>query len=359
MKFPPLLLIFIIIISSCQNESDVSIDDDIFETVQPEAVGLENEFVDSLMNRVNRISNIYSCLILKDGKIIAEKYLNGADKNSLLHIRSITKSISSILIGIAIDEGHLSGTDQKLSKYYLEYIKPRNGNPLYDITLEHLLDMQSGFDWNESNEAIPWYTSVRDSWSYIFDKAVVSEPGTEFNYNSGATSLLTRFIESNQPLAYDKYASINLFEPLGINEWNWDQDGLGNYRADAGLQLRAVDLAKVGYLMMHAGEFNRNQVVSNEWVETSWKFAHDLEGAYGEIENVHYNNLWWMGTMFETEVFFGLGYGGQLLLCVPEHDLVVVSNHEFRLPANETSQHSSRFIELVFKPILEHVINQG
>ena len=143
---------------------------------------------------------------------------------------------------------------------------------------------------------------------------------------------------------------------MGIERVAWEQDGLGNTRADAGLQLRAVDLAKIGYAAMQDGVLDGREVVPSFWVQNSWDFDVNLASDYGPINDLHYNNLWWMGRYKECEVFFGLGYGGQILLCVPEYELIVVANHEFRLPGTTVATHSQRFLNEIFVSIMDRLL---
>ncbi len=345
----------LLVFSSCRENEAITESDPFFSNPGPELSEIDQEFINELGRTAESLPNIYSCLILKDKSMIYEGYYNGANKETLLHIRSITKSISSILIGIALEEGAISNTNEKVSQYFQEYIKADGHDQIEEVTLQQILDMQTGFEWNENVEAVPWYTSISDTWGYFFEKEIVVSPGTVFNYNSGAVSLLTRFIENNQGLTYQEFAQKKLFEPLLIQAFSWEKDGLDNTRSDAGLQLRASDLVKLGYLMMHQGEHQGAQIIPQQWITESWRFKIDLTSTYGPIENMHYNNLWWMGEYADKQVFFGLGYGGQLLLCVPDHDLVVVCNHEFRLPGNVVANHSQEFLNRVFKPLMDHL----
>lgn len=353
--FYKIIVSSLIVLGSCQDQEAIEESDPFFTNPQPDRSGIDQEFLSEIGRIAESLPNIYSCLILKDKSLIYEGYYNGANKETLLHIRSITKSISSIMIGIAIEEGAISSTNEKVANYFQEYIDEIAHGQIGEITLQQILDMQTGLDWNESIEAVPWYTSIRDTWGYLFSKELVVSPGMIFNYNSGSVSLLSRFIEYNQELTYEDFAQEKLFEPIEIEGFSWEKDGLGNTRSDAGLQIRAVDLIKFGYLMMHQGEHKGAQIIPQEWIDASWHFKIDLASTYGPIENVHYNNLWWMGEYAEKQVFFGLGYGGQLLLCVPDHDLIVVCNHEFQLPGNVVAGHSQEFLNKVFKPIMDHL----
>lgn len=339
----------------CSEQESAASQDSFFHNQSAEEVGFDNNFLFELSQEAGTLSNIYSFLVVKDRSLVHEAYFNGATPESLLHVRSITKSISSMLIGISLGAEEIPDEDEKVSFYFEDYIATDRGDMIDQVSLAHILDMQTGFEWNEQSESLNWYTSLSDTWGYFFEKKVSTAPGSTFNYNSGAVSLLTRFIEQNQSLSYLDYADQHLFRPLGIESYSWEKDGLANTRADAGLQLRASDLCKIGYVMMHDGMIEGTEVVTDKWVEESWQFVHDLGSDYGPIKNLHYNNLWWMGVYNGKEIFFGLGYGGQLLFCVPDHDLIVVTNHEFRLPPNQVASHSINFIENVFIPIMDHL----
>lgn len=352
--FRNVIVVIAFILAGC-SENENSAQESFFVSKRPGDVGIDHDFINKLNKEAGTLPNIYSFLVVKDRAPIHEAYFNGATSETLLHIRSITKSVSSMLIGISMGAKQIPGSDEKLSSYYADYITADRGDQIDQVTLSNILDMQSGFEWNEQSESLNWYTSLSDTWGYFFQKKVLTEPGSSFNYNSGSVSLLTRFIENNQDLTYQDYANEHLFKPLSIEDFQWEKDGLGNTRADAGLQLRAQDICKIGYVMMHEGQLDGQTIVPGDWVADSWQFEHDLGSGYGSIGNLHYNNLWWMGEYKDKEIFFGLGYGGQLLFCVPDHDLIVVTNHEFRLAGNVVSQHSINFIEKVFIPILHHL----
>lgn len=350
----PILLLNLLALS-CSADDVQSRESSFFPEKDPEEVGISRALVDKLKAKSAQLPNIYSFLLVKDKALIAEEYYNGANSETLLHLRSITKSVSSIMIGKALEEGLFEDLEEKLVDYYAEYIDAQRSDPIDKISLNHILNMQTGFSWNENTEAINWYTTTQNTWGYIFSKEVSNEPGSIFNYNSASVSLLNRFIESNQPLSLDHFTSEKLFSPLGITRFAWEKDGLGNTRADAGLQLRARDLAKIGVIMNQEGFYNDQPVIPQQWITESWKFEIDLQSTYGPIQSLHYNKLWWMGRYQEHTIFFGLGYGGQLLICVPESDLVIVANHEFRLPANVVSRHSTDFLNHVLIPVLDEL----
>ncbi|QSE97379.1 serine hydrolase domain-containing protein [Fulvivirga lutea] len=340
---------------SCTN-SDSEIEPSSFEVISPEEAGLTHQFVDGLVNDAAELPNIYSFVVLKNGKLLTENYFNGKNRNSLLHIRSITKSVSSLLIGQLISTTKLS-EDDYIEPYFTNYWQDSKHPYSDQIQLRHLLDMTSGFEWDESANAIQWYTQISDTWGFFFDHATAYPPNTYWNYNSGGVSLLAKVIGETAQMDCLKYADQVLFTPLEIEEYTWERDGLGNIRTDAGLQLKALNLAKIGLVVMNQGRFDDNQVLDSQWIAESWNPKIRLSGSMGPITSLAYNNLWWIGEYRELSVYFGLGYGGQLLLCVPSLDLVVVANHNFELNPNVANTHSEKFLTAIFKPLLDELID--
>lgn len=294
-------------------------------------------------------------MLVKEGKLVSENYYNGRDPQSLLHIRSITKSISSLLIGIALDQGTIDSLTIPIISYYPGYMPEDSKSRVHDITVQHILNMQSGFEWNENSEAINWYTSVSNPLNYIFSKPVTEPPGSSWNYNSGAVHLLSRVFTKSTGMPQQDFAEKYLFNPLEIESFTWQKDPTNVTRPDAGLALRTRDLAKIGLLILENGQYENDQLVPSVWIEKSASFNINLDSSYGPIENLHYNNLWWMGRYKKVKIIFGLGYGGQLLLMVPEFELIVIANHKYRLPGNIVAQHSQDFLSQIFIPLLDHI----
>ncbi|MEQ8926409.1 MAG: serine hydrolase [Fulvivirga sp.] len=348
-------LFSLIILFSCSN-SGSDVQPSGFDIITPEEAGLNQQFLDRLVKDASSLPNIYSFVVLKKGKLFTENYFNGKNRNSLLHIRSITKSVSSLLVGQLINTTEMS--EEEYIKPYFDTYWDASLHPYADqIRIKHLLDMTSGFEWNESDIAIKWYTQISYTWGFFFDHSTLYPPNTYWNYNSGGVSLLAKIIGENAQMDTQLYADKVLFEPLEIEQYVWERDGLGNIRTDAGLQLRALDIARIGLTVMNDGGFKGKQVIDEEWVAESWNPEIRLGGDLGPITSLAYNNLWWMGEYRELPVYFGLGYGGQLLLCVPSQDLVIVTNHNFELNHTVVSSHTEKFLTTCFKPLIDELID--
>jgi CubicO group peptidase (beta-lactamase class C family) len=292
---------------------------------------------------------IHSLLIARNGRLVLEEYWNGVDlrpedlttlrkdfnRDDLHYVASVSKSITSALAGIALDQGLVGSVDELLFDHFPEHqdLKTEeNGS----ITLRHLLSFSSGFEWNEH---VYGFDDPRDSHYQMFSSSdpirhllarpVVTTPGEVFHYNSGDTNLMGEVVKTAASSAnLMDYAEENLFEPIGIDDYAWATIGTGSHLAFAsgGISIRPRDMAKFGQLYLDGGMWNGLRVISESWVEESVEMAIPLVGDYTTLYGYGYN--WWLGRyQFEgasVDYFRAAGWGGQDIFVVPELDLVVV-----------------------------------
>lgn len=276
-----------------------------------------------LENEIKK-ERISACIIYKESEISFQYYKNTKSETKLFKINSVTKSILSILIGIAIDKGIIESVQTPISVYF-----PSIDQSKKDITIEHLLTMTAGYEWPEWGEwngrPFPMINSM--NWvNYILERKFVANPGEKMNYDSGASQLLSAILQKATKNKLSVFAENMLFKPLGINEYLWHEDSMGINIGGFGLSLTTNDMLKIGILMMQKGIWLGKQVVSSEWVEqsTSAKFhTYDHVGSYG------YH--WWVLLNDELKInnppiFFAMGYGGQYIIISPEQNLVVAFN---------------------------------
>jgi len=215
-------------------------------------------------------------VIVKDGRLIADWVFG--KKRGPIEAMSATKSVVSLAVGRLIDEGKIKSLDQPVSDFFLEW---RQGRKRL-ITVRHLLNHTSGL------EDKPTTREIYDSPDYVqFALAadVVSDPGAKFFYSNKATNLLAGVVQRASGRPLDEYVKREIFAPLGIVDFGWSKDGAGNPQAMAGLQITAVDFAKVGQLMLDEGVWRGRRVLSREWVVESIQEGQPHNGICGL--------LWW------------------------------------------------------------------
>ncbi|MGO0059121.1 serine hydrolase domain-containing protein [Brevibacillus fluminis] len=269
---------------------------------------------------------ICSCLIYHDDHLIFGHYRNKKMATKLFPLHSATKSVLSILIGIAIENGEIESVHTPIADYF-----PNLDAGKRAITIEHLLTMTPGFDWPEwgdwGGRPFPMINS-RDWVSFVLDREMTGEPGAAMRYNSGASHLLSAILQKATKQKASAYAQKVLFAPLGIEEHRWYEDAKGICIGGFGLCLRAADLGKIGSLMMHGGTWGNKRILSEAWASVSTAAIHhtyDHVGSYG------YH--WWVlvdenRQAYDPTFFMAMGYGGQYIIVSPAHKLVVVFTSE-------------------------------
>jgi CubicO group peptidase (beta-lactamase class C family) len=250
-------------------------------------------------------------------------YYHGTDLHSM---QSVTKTVSSIIVGIAMTRGDFKGT---LDTPLLHYFDPSKVKNLDDrkrhITLRHVLTMTTGLDWNEEvayddpkNDAS--LMEAADDWvQYVIDRPMAHEPGKVFNYSSGVTELLAYIFEKETGKDIEQYGEKYLFSPLGMDHF-WKRSPLGVVDTEGGLFLKNSDLAKIGYLYLNGGRWDAQQIVSREWVQQSVSPLTDAE------EDYKYGFKWWLLPRTDRQGFIWMarGFGGQRLMVFPDEQMIAV-----------------------------------
>jgi len=242
----------------------------------------------SIINLIKTVINqkygrMKSLLIIKDNKLIVEEYFYGYDRNSLQRINSCTKSITSLLLGIAKDRNKQIELDQPIFTFFPEYdsIKTREKE---QITVKHIITMTSGLQWNEYPKEM---YEVDDRIKYVLSRPMEARPGEKFLYNSGCSMVVGGIISLFERKQAKAFADKFLFSPLGITKYAWKAYKNGNLEYWNGLQLLPRDMAKIGLLVLNDGKWHNKQVVSKEWIRESIK-SHVAESPY-----FNYGYHWW------------------------------------------------------------------
>jgi CubicO group peptidase (beta-lactamase class C family) len=293
----------------------------------------------------NRLPDAFSLLVVKNGYLVFEKYYSWGSPEKYAVVHSVTKSVTSALIGIALNKGYLNSVDQKLIEFFPEYITDELDPRKKEISLKHLLTMSAGFRWDDRGASMRnWYTSS-DWLKFAIQLPQENNPGDVFNYNSSISHLLSIILSKSTKTSTLDFANQNLFKPLGISSY-WHQDPQGYYIGGFGLGLSARDLAKIGFLYLNDGFWNGQSIVPEYWVKESTDqqiqaFSHPIYGTFG------YGYQWWVKKVDGCSSFRAWGRRGQFLVVVPELDLVIAVTSETALPHPSTSIHYSPLFDLV------------
>lgn len=308
-----------------------------WSTSTPEEYGVNQSQLEKAFLKAEDISNLFSILLIRNGTLIAENYFNGVNQNDAHHIHSITKSFTTTLVGIALQEDFLNSIDQKMLDFFPEYIVPELDPRKYNITIHHLLSMTAGFDFPETTENWIEYSSSPNWVQYVIELPLRHDPGAGWAYSTPHTNLLSAILTKATGMSTLDFAAKYLFDPLGISVDHWQQDPQGIYTGGHEMYMNPRNMARLGYLYENDGKIDGVQIISKEWIETSiedhsngslreWEEA---TGGWISITNMNYGYGWWLGimkqAMTEYEVYFAQGLGGNFILNVPELDVVIVT----------------------------------
>lgn len=284
-----------------------------------------NDMMDTIAEQEYPIDSI---LIIKNGYSVLEEYPGKYFYNTSLKIlHSVSKSFVSILVGIALQQGLLDNVSQRVLDFFPEY-EFANPDPRKDnITIEHLLTMTPGYDWDEwsapyddpENNTLVAMMYSSDAVQYVLDRPMVYEPGENWAYNGGASVLLGAIIQQIYGDSTRDVAEEHLFAPLGVDYFSlYILPGLW-YNTMGGLCLTTSGMAKLGFLYLNNGTWDGTQIVPVDYVANSTipiEHPNPLGSQFG------YGWHWWLRE--DLGIYFAYGRYGQKIMVSPEHDMVVV-----------------------------------
>jgi len=269
-----------------------------------------------------RAGVIHALLVAQSGKLVLEEYFHGSGRDYQHGVASVTKSVSSLLAGIALEQGKIASLQTPLPAFFPD-CRPQHGQDWSRATLEHLLTMSLGLDW-DAGQMHGLHGTGPDFFCHVLDRGFRHAPGSHWSYVNADVNLLAGVIKQATGAQADRFAAEHLFGPLGIEHWNWGfmkEDGYP--LMDGSLRLRARDMLTLGQLMLMGGTLDGKHVVSPEWVEASLS----PQIVTGEPED--YGYLWWILKVpvpgGELAVPAANGWGSQFILILPHLDAVIVT----------------------------------
>ena len=286
----------------------------------PEKQGMNSEKLIEMMELVrDEDYAIDSITIIRNGYLVTDAYLYPFQKNTKHVIHSNTKSITSTLVGIALDKGYIKSVNQPILEFFPEKTIANLDEQKRTITLEHLLTMSSGLDtkdsWLYDWEGLGKMRYSEDWAQYVLDLPMAQVPGNSFEYSNGVSYLLSAIIQKATKMSALEFAKKHLFGPLGITDVKWPMNPKGITIGYGGMMLPPHDMAKFGLLYLNKGRWDDRQIVSETWVEASTRkhISANLFDGYGY--------QWWCGS---AQYYMAVGYLGQFIFVVPEKNMVVV-----------------------------------
>ncbi len=294
----------------------------------PEEQGMDSQqLAQVLADITKREFAINTVLVARNGYLVMEANVWPFQPEARHMILSITKSVTSALVGMAIERGFIDNVEKPVLSFFPDRQIDHRDARKESMTLEHLLTMTSGLDCEQDEYVVGEMMASNDWVQYVLDLPMVAEPGETFAYCTVNSFLLSAILQQTTGMSAEAFAEEHLFAPLGITQAVWPSSPTGISRGGVGLGMLPHDMAKIGQLYLHRGVWDEGQIVPAAWVDASAR-EHVADVPFGG-----YGYQWWvqkpgllarLGLTRFTPVFDARGYGGQFIFVVPSHNMVVV-----------------------------------
>jgi CubicO group peptidase (beta-lactamase class C family) len=318
--------------------------DNEWTATTPEEQGMSSAILDEMMQFIEDSgAPIHGLVVTRNGYIVKEQYWNYNTVNSTHHIFSCTKSFTSTLVGIAIKEGFIDNVSQKVLSFFtemtIENMDSRKGN----MTLENVLTMTTGLDWNEWNNS---YNDPDNMYNQMFGSAnpvqfflnlpTVYNPGTHWVYTTGASHLLSAIIQATTGMSTRAFADEYLFGPLNMTVGGWNVDPQGINNGGTQLYVTPRTMAKLGLLLLNNGTWNGQEILSEDYVTQAITSHANIEAG------LDYGYQWWLDTTRDT--FSARGSEGQYIYVIPEHNIVIAITARADEPGEDISEQILQYV---------------
>jgi CubicO group peptidase (beta-lactamase class C family) len=293
----------------------------------PAEQGLDPMLVARLYYNASNVETTRSVLVIKNGYLIAEGYFNDGSIDQKARLQSVTKSYTSALTGIALEQGCLSSVDQKMIEFFPELVDQIKDPRKKQITIRQMLQHRAGYPWEESTAQLfeMLYHGFRPA--LLVDVPLVSDPGTKCEYSNLTSHLVGVIVARACETDLKSFAQEHLFGPLNVEVGDWIQDWEGYYNGHGDLYFTARDMAKFGLLYLNDGEYEGDQLVSADWVRDSLETYSEDAWPYRvgrNFNDIGYGYQWWSVRAGDHRYNLAWGHGGQQIAVLDELDMVVV-----------------------------------
>jgi CubicO group peptidase (beta-lactamase class C family) len=318
----------------------------------PGAQGLDPARISAGLQQIQANPFILSVLIVRNDSLVAEYYASGIVDENDFQVSGISASITSALVGIAIDKGIIRSAQERVLNYFPGFDTTRLDPRKREWTIEHLLAMRSGIDWNEDEDHSKEFNSQSNWLSTALRLPLKSSPGDAFVYTTPNANLLSGILARASGSSTNRFAETGLFGPLRISVRAWATDPQDVYLGGTGMRLTPRDLARLGQLYLHNGLIDGKQIVPRAWVQQSITPRNAQNSVKGDLSSINFGNLWWTNYDGRDSLFVALGFGGQAIYVVPAKNIVIVTIGDSEVPQAQGNANERVIIGIVKKYFL-------
>ena len=314
------------------------------------AFATENDPWLPVINRAESLPRLYSLLVSKNGQLLQEYYFNGRKATDLANVKSVSKSIISALVGIAIEQEFLPGVEQPIEPFFQNELGSIENKQT--ITVGNLLSMQAGLQSTSNRNYGAWVLS--DNWiEFALRQPFYDQPNGRMIYSTGNTHLLGAIVNRASGMNVRQFAQQYLFAPMEIQLAPWPKDPQGNYFGGNDMELTPRQMLAFGELYLNQGRYRDHQIISKEWIQQS--LAARVASPRGQGR--HYGYGWWVRDTAGFETPYAWGYGGQFILLVPQENVVVVVTSNSN-PGDTRRYHTRAAYQLVEDAVSATLLTQ-
>jgi CubicO group peptidase (beta-lactamase class C family) len=335
---------------------------DDWKVSTPAEQGLDPMLVAEFYLEGTGLSTLFGLLVIKNGHLIAERYYNEGAVDQLSARQSVTKSYTSALVGLALDQGYLTSVDQKMMEFFPELADQVTDPRKHEVTIRDLLQMRAGYPDDELNRQYLDSLFFSDDWHWfrhITGFPLLSDPGTEFRYSNLTSHLLAIIVARATGSDLEPYAQKHLFSPIDSKVGAWSRDADGYNFGCFEISVTARDMAKFGSLYLNDGLYDGKRVLSADWVNESLQPYSERISRTGELpsrlgryfSDIGYGYQWWSATVGQHRFDYAAGHGGSLIILLDELDMIIVTTADplYELPAEAGWKYEGAIIDLVGK----------
>lgn len=312
---------FLVLLSACtdtQSTDDVPAEETATRELPTYRMGLDSQHLSRAVERAEELPRTHNLLVARHGEIQFEHHFAGPGPAQAVNVKSVSKSILSALVGIAIDEGYLDGPDQPIGPFFEQYLNEDDDPRKREITVGNLLSMQSGLERTSGGNYGAWVSS--SNWvRYKLNQPLRSDPGSSRSYSTGNTHLASAVLTEATGQSTWAFAREHLAEPLGIRLPQWPADPQGIYFGGNDMMISPRDLVRFGELYRKGGYLNGQRIIPHTWIRDSF-----IPKANSRWSGAGYGYGWFSSLIGDHPAYYGWGYGGQYLYIIPGLELTVV-----------------------------------
>ncbi len=314
-----------------------------WEASTPRAEGLDTAALDAVAAKAGALPRLHSLLVVRHGKLVHEEYFHGFHRGMSNNVQSVSKSMLSLLFGIAHKQGrYVEKTPAQVALPRLGTSPERQG-----ILIEHLLTMSAGLAWSEVYPLTD-FGNAPDPLRYVWDQPVVAPPGTQFLYSTGLSFVTGAVLQEILGERIDRFARRELFQPLGLNLHYWYRMA-GVPHGGSAMHLLPRDMARIGELVLRRGTLDGKSIVTTQWIDAT---TAPLLSASSDSPYDKYGAKWWVIDVDGVRIVSARGFGGQFIFIAPSLDAVVVTTSVWYTTGPESDQSYSDALSLILRDVL-------